>query len=122
MKNKDDGDITMESEPYPDCIKELPKAKIPFEGVKAWIIQGESNQVAFFEIEPIGTIAPHSHGAQYGFVIEGKMRLTVGDETKLYQRGDSYYIPAGVEHSAEFLTFCRAVDFFDEPHRYEIEE
>ena len=85
------------------------------------MLQGENSQAGFFEIEPIGIVAPHSHGAQYGFVIEGEMLLTIGDETKLYQRGDSYFIPAGVIHSAEFKTFCRVMDFFGEPHRYETE-
>ena len=111
----------MDAEHYPDCIKALPKAKIPMEGVQAWIAQGDAFQVAFFEIEPIGIVPPHSHSAQYGFVIEGEMLLTVGDETKLYKRGDSYYIPEGVVHSAEFKTYFRAMDFFAEPSRYEIE-
>ncbi len=109
----------MTTESYPDCIKNLPMAKIPFKGVKAWIAQGESHQVGFFEIEPIGEVAPHSHGAQFGFVIDGEMRLTIGDETKLYKKGDSYYIPEGVVHSAKFVTQCKLMDFFDEPHRYE---
>ena len=112
----------MESEPYPNCIKDLPLAKIPFDGVKAWIVQGTTSQACFFEIEPIGIIPSHSHGAQYGFVIEGEMALTIGDETKIYKRGDSYYIPEGVVHSANFKTFCRVMDFFGEPKRYEIEE
>ena len=60
---------TMDAEQYPDCIKDLPKAKIPMEGVQAWIAQGATHQVAFFEIEPIGIVPPHSHTAQYGFVI-----------------------------------------------------
>ncbi|NHJ13286.1 MAG: cupin domain-containing protein [Candidatus Thorarchaeota archaeon] len=111
----------MDAEHYPDCIKVLPKAKIPTEGVQAWIAQGGAFQVAFFEIEPIGIVPPHSHSAQYGFVIEGEMQLTVGDETKLYTRGDSYYIPEGVVHSAEFKTYFRAMDFFAEPKRYEVE-
>jgi quercetin dioxygenase-like cupin family protein len=91
------------------------------QGVQAWIAQGIAFQIAFFEIEPIGTVPPHSHSAQYGFVIEGEMLLTIGDETKLYKRGDSYYIPEGVVHSAEFKTFFRAMDFFAEPARYEME-
>ena len=111
----------MSIEPYPSCIRELPKAKIPLKGVQAWIAQGVEFQVGFFEIEPVGTVPPHSHGAQYGFVIEGEMRLTIGDETKLYKRGDSYYVPEGVVHSAEFKTFFRAMDFFAEPSRYETE-
>lgn len=111
----------MKSEPYPECIKSLPKAKIPFEGVKAYILQGKTSQAGFFEIEPIGVVSPHSHGAQFGFVIEGEMLLTIGDETNLYKKGDSYFIPTGVVHSAEFKTFCRVMDFFGEPHRYETE-
>jgi quercetin dioxygenase-like cupin family protein len=111
----------MDAEPYPDCIRNLPKAKIPLQGVQAWIAQGDAVQIAFFEIEPIGVVPPHSHSAQYGFVIEGEMLLTIHDETKLYKRGDSYYIPEGVVHSAEFKTFCRIMDFFAEPARYETE-
>jgi quercetin dioxygenase-like cupin family protein len=111
----------MDPESYPDCIKDLPKAKIPMEGVQALIAQGVTFQIAFFEIEPIGKIPPHSHSAQYGFVIEGEMELTIGDETRLCKKGDSYYIPEGVVHSAEFKTFCRIMDFFAEPARYETE-
>lgn len=111
----------MSAETYPDCIRNLPKAKVPFQGVQAYIAQGAQFQIGFFEIEPIGVVSPHSHGAQYGFVIEGELLLTIGDETNLYTKGDSYYIPEGVVHSAEFKTFCRVMDFFDEPERYETE-
>ena len=111
----------MDVESYPDCIKDLPMAKIPMQGVQAWVAQGVTFQVAFFEIEPIGIVPPHCHNAQYGFVIEGEMLLTIGDETKLYKKGDSYYIPEGVIHSAEFKTFCRIMDFFAESARYETE-
>ncbi|MFW9962457.1 MAG: cupin domain-containing protein [Candidatus Sifarchaeia archaeon] len=111
----------MSSESYPDCIRNLPKAKIPFQGVQAWIAQGLEFQIGFFEIEAIGIVPPHSHKAQYGFVIEGEMLLTIGDVTNLYTKGDSYFIPDGVVHSAEFKTFCRIMDFFAEPERYETE-
>ncbi|MFX1483590.1 MAG: cupin domain-containing protein [Promethearchaeota archaeon] len=111
----------MTAESYPDCIKSLPKAKIPFEGVQAHIAQGAQFQIGFFEIEPIGVVPPHSHSAQFGFVIQGEMALTIGDKTKSYKKGDSYYIPEGVVHSAEFKTFCRVMDFFAEPKRYETE-
>ena len=111
----------MSVEPYPDCIRNLPKAKMKFQGVQAYIAQGAQFQIGFFEIEPIGVVAPHSHSAQYGFVIEGEMLLTIGDDTKLYKKGDSYSIPEGVVHSAEFKSFCRIMDFFAEPERYETE-
>ena len=106
---------------YPECITSLPKAKIPLEGVQAWVAQGADHQIVFFEIEPIGKIPPHSHGAQFGFVIEGEAFLTVGGEKRKVVKGDNYYIPAGVVHEAEFLSLFRAMDFFAEPHRYETE-
>lgn len=46
------------------------------------------------------------------------MVLTIGGETRTYRRGDSYYIPAGVVHSAVFKRRVRVVDFFADPDRY----
>jgi quercetin dioxygenase-like cupin family protein len=108
-------------EAYPECIRNLPKAKIPLQGVQGWLAQGSDFQVVFFEIEPIGSIPPHSHKAQYGIVLEGKVKLTIGNETKLYEKGDTYFIPEGVVHQAEFLTHFKAMEFFFEPNRYELE-
>ena len=50
------------------------------------------------------------------------MSLTIGGETKRYQNGDTYFIPAGVAHSAVFHTHFRAVDVFAERERYRIKE
>lgn len=111
----------MVNEDYPEIIRNLPKVKISLQGVQGWLAQGNDFQVVFFEIEPIGSIPPHSHKAQYGIVLEGKMKLTIGDETKLYEKGDTYFIPEGVMHQAEFLTNFKAMDFFFEPSRYDVE-
>lgn len=106
------------NEPYPDIIESLPDVDLPIEGVRGKLLQAGDYQIAFFEIEPIGKIPPHSHAAQWGIVIEGEMELTIGGETRRVKQGDSYYIPAGVEHSANFLTHFRALDLFAEPSRY----
>ena len=113
--------IRLSDDGYPENIRNLPKVKISLQGVQGWLAQGNDFQVVFFEIEPIGSIPPHSHKAQYGIVLEGKMRLTIGDTTKIYEKGDSYFIPEGVVHQAEFLTHFRAMDFFFEPNRYDTE-
>ena len=76
----------------------------------------------FFDIEPIGEVPPHSHSEQWGMVIEGKMSLTIGGETKLYEKGDWYYVPAGVVHSATFPERVFVMDIFDEPQRYKPKE
>jgi len=103
---------------FPNIIKRLPKANIGFKGVQGWISQADEHQIVFMEIEPIGKVAEHAHGAQWGIVVEGEMRLTIGDETKTYRKGDTYYIPAGVVHSAEFITKTFVIDYFDEKQRY----
>jgi quercetin dioxygenase-like cupin family protein len=96
----------------------LPEADIPFKGVRGWISQGEQHQVVFMEIEPIGLVAPHRHGEQWGIVVEGEMELTIGGDTRRYRAGDSYSIPAGVEHAARFLARTRVIDMFSGTNRY----
>ncbi|MFW9854614.1 MAG: cupin domain-containing protein [Candidatus Thorarchaeota archaeon] len=108
----------MVSEFYPPIISSLPEAKIPLEGIKGWIAQGETFQIVFFDISSIGRLPPHSHAAQFGVVLEGEMTLTVSEVSKRYVKGDTYYIPDGVVHSAEFHTPVKAMDFFAEPSRY----
>ncbi len=103
---------------FPDFIHNFPEADIPFEGVRGWISQAADHQVVFLEIQPIGAVPPHSHGAQWGMVIEGEMDLTIDGQTRTYRKGDSYEIGAGVVHGATFRTFVRAMDVFADPDRY----
>ncbi len=108
----------MDGRAFPPMIKRLPEADIPFPGVRGWISQGEDHQIVFLEIEPIGEVSPHSHGEQWGVVLEGEMDLTVGGETRRYRVGDAYHVAAGAVHSARFPKPFRAIDFFAEKDRY----
>ena len=108
----------MNKEVYPRMIKDLPEADIPFEGVKGWLLQGVDHQLVFFDIEPIGQIPEHSHGEQWGVVIEGEMELVVNGVKKVYQKGDYYYIPAGAPHSVKVRTRFKAIDLFADVNRY----
>jgi quercetin dioxygenase-like cupin family protein len=104
--------------PYPEMIRKLPEIDISLEGVRGWLLQSEKHQTVFFDLEPVGEVPPHSHCAQWGLVVEGRMKLTIGGEMKIYEKGDWYYIPAGVVHSATFLTRVQAIDVFDDAERY----
>ena len=106
---------------FPEFITKLPKADMPLVGVRGWISQAADHQVVFFDIDPIGEIPAHSHGEQWGIVVEGAMELTIGGVTRTYRAGDSYHIPAGVEHGAKFLTHFRAIDVFADADRYKPE-
>jgi len=103
---------------FPNVITGLPEADIPIAGVRGWIMSSEGRQVIFFDIDPIGTIPEHSHEEQWGIVIEGEVQLTIGGVVHTFTRGDSYHIPAGVPHSATFVSHFRAIDVFANPNRY----
>jgi len=105
---------------YPEVITRMPEVDVPLVGVRGWLSQAKDHQIVFFEIEPIGEIPPHSHGEQWGIVVEGEMELTIGGEAKRYKPGDSYHIPAGVVHGAKFMTHFRAIDVFADAERYKV--
>jgi len=104
---------------FPKVVTSLPEADIGFKGLRGWIAQGENHQIVFFDIESLGEVTEHSHDShQWGMVVEGIMELTINRKTGLYKKGDEYYIPANVKHSAKFPTRCRVIDFFGEKLRY----
>lgn len=104
--------------PFPEMIQGLPEVDVPFDGVRGWLLQGERTQVVFFDIEAVGQVPPHSHGAQWGIMIEGEMELTIDGTVHPIRKGDWYYIPAGATHSATFKQRVQVIDIFDEPNRY----
>lgn len=108
----------MTKEIFPELIKNLPEADIPFEGVEGWISQSDNHQIVFLEIEAIGKVAEHKHGAQWGIVVDGEMDLTIDGITKKYKNGDHYFIPHGVLHAATFHKKTFAIDFFADKERY----
>jgi quercetin dioxygenase-like cupin family protein len=108
-----------QQEGYPEVITNLPEADINFEGIRAWIMQGEKHQLVFFEMEPSARVPEHSHEyAQWGMVIDGEMELTIDGKVRSCKKGDEYVIPAHSKHYARFPRKSRVVDFFSEKARY----
>jgi quercetin dioxygenase-like cupin family protein len=109
----------MDDEVFPKMITDMPEADIPFEGMRGWLLQGTRGQVVFFDIEPVGKVPTHSHGEQWGIVVEGELSLTIDGVTGVYRKGDHYHIPAGAIHSATFDGPCKVIDFFADADRYQ---
>jgi quercetin dioxygenase-like cupin family protein len=104
---------------FPEVITRLPEADIQLKGVRAWLLQGEKQQLVFFEMESHAQVPEHSHDySQWGMVIDGKMELIIEGKPRICQKGDEYIIPANVKHYARFLTKTRVIDFFSERSRY----
>lgn len=103
---------------FPEPVTRLPRADIPLAGVSAFLSQGENHQVIFMQFENDVDLPEHTHAAQVGFVLEGRIDLTIGRETRSYGPGDRYCIPAGVTHSGKIHAGYADITFFDEPGRY----
>ena len=106
--------------PFPPIITNLPEADMPFEGLEAYLLQGENQQVLFMAFEQAVEVPEHSHEAQWGVVLDGEIELTMAGETKIFKRGDSYYIPKDVLHSAKVRPGYRDVTLFNQKDRYKV--
>lgn len=103
---------------FPQPIIDLPEADIPLEGVKAYLSQADSHQVIFMEFGKDVDLPEHSHAAQVGFVLAGKIELTIDGVKSAYTKGDRYFIPEGTLHSGKIYAGYADITFFDEPNRY----
>lgn len=103
---------------FPEAIEKLPLADIPMEGLTAYLMQGRDQQVLFMNFENDVELPEHTHGAQYGIVLEGQIDLSIDGEIRSYHKGDRYYIPAGVKHHGKIHAGYADVTFFDEKDRY----
>jgi len=104
---------------FPELIRNLPEADIPLEGIRAYLSQSRDHQLIFMQFEKDVVLPEHAHAAQVGFVLNGRIDLTIGGQAHRYSRGDIYTIPAGVPHSGRIHAGYADITFFDEPDRYQ---
>ena len=103
---------------FPEPIKNLAEADIPLGGVTAYLSQSDTHQILFMEFEKDVDLPEHSHEAQIGIVLEGKIELVIDGEKRCFTKGDRYYIPAGVKHSGKIYAGYEDITFFNESNRY----
>ncbi len=103
---------------FPEPIKNLPEADIPLVGVTAYLSQSDTHQIVFMEFEKDVELPEHSHAAQIGIVLEGKIELVIAGEKQCFTKADRYYTPAGTKHSGNIYAGYADVTFFNEPNRY----
>jgi quercetin dioxygenase-like cupin family protein len=69
-----------------------------------------------FFLQRESIVPPHSHkNDQTGYLIYGRVEMTIGDEVMICQPGDSYAIPGGIVHSAKALVDSLVMDAFSPP-------
>jgi quercetin dioxygenase-like cupin family protein len=101
------GGVAVAQQMAPPGGQMAPPAAAP--GIKRTVMQkfdvpaGEREAVsALVELPPSTDAAKHTDpGPETGYTVEGEMTLNIdGQPGKLLKAGDSYYVPAGTQHSA----------------------
>lgn len=108
----------MPNQPFPPFLRSLPKADLPYDGLRGWLLQGEAGQVVFSESSVEVFVPEHTHGSQWGVVLAGRIDLTIDGKAGTFRRGDSYFIPAGAAHKAHIYPGFQAVDVYADRNRY----
>ncbi|TET42475.1 MAG: cupin domain-containing protein [Dehalococcoidia bacterium] len=61
-------------------------------------------------------VEKHSHySEQMGYVVRGKVLMIVDGKSKIYEEGQSYFVPSQSEHSAESVEDSIFIDVFCPP-------
>ena len=86
------------------------------------VVYGENTLMTEFFLKNGSTLPAHNHiHEQTGYLVSGKILLTIGEETFEVEPGDSWSIPASVTHSVKILENSIAVEVFS-PRREEYME
>lgn len=102
---------------FPPFIKALPEPDSPVD-MQAHIVPNDHCLPMFYEMDHDVAIPEHAHGAQWGVVLEGSMEMIIGGESRIYHRGDTYYVPPGVAHITNIKGPYRGIDVFADHDRY----
>ena len=103
---------------FPEIIINLPRADIPIPGLCAYLSQARGHQILFMEFDEDVDIPEHSHKSQWGIILEGRIELTIDGKKVTYRKGDRYFIPEGVKHSAKIFAGYSDITVFDQEDRY----
>ena len=103
---------------FPKPICNLPEVDIAFEGVTAYVSQGENEQVVFMEFKKDTDIPEHSHANQWEIVLEGKVDYVEEGLKHTYRKGDRFFVQKGKKHSAKVYAGYASIVFFDQKDRY----
>ena len=103
---------------YPAFFGRMPLADLPVTTAQARMVASEDALVIFFDFKEDTVVPMHAHGGQWGVVLEGRFELTIGDETRTVGPGETYEIPAGVQHGAKVPAGVKLIDVFEDADRY----
>ena len=84
------------------------------DGVKIkTLVYGDKTMATEFRLKKGSAVVRHSHPhEQTGYLVSGRIRLVIGEESFEVEPGDSWCIPGQVEHFGEVLADSVALEVF----------
>lgn len=80
------------------------KGKSPLSGFTFKEVHLENLMMTWVEMDPGSILPEHSHEhEQISLVVQGKLELTVGGETRVLKKGEVAVVPSKVRHSGRVL-------------------
>jgi quercetin dioxygenase-like cupin family protein len=77
------------------------------------LVYGEKTLMTEFRLHKGAVLPLHAHPhEQSGYLVSGRIRLTIGAEVHLVSPGDSWCIAGGIKHGAEIIDDSVAVEVF----------
>ena len=77
------------------------------------LVYGERTLMTEFVMKKGSRLPQHSHPyEQTGYLVNGRIHLSIGSEKNDVMPGDSWCIPSGAEHGAEILEDSVAIEVF----------
>jgi quercetin dioxygenase-like cupin family protein len=77
------------------------------------LIYGENTLMSEFLLEKGVLLPEHAHPhEQTGYLVSGKLKLTIGDSSRILAAGDSWNVPSGAKHKADVLEDVVAIEVF----------
>lgn len=74
---------------------------------------GNHTLMSKFVMEQGSELPVHQHPhEQIGYLVSGRLILTIGSESCEMEPGDSWVVPGGVEHSAKVIERAEAIEVF----------
>lgn len=77
------------------------------------LVYGRETLMVEFVLEKDAALPEHAHvQEQTGYLVKGKIKLFIGDSSRVLSPGDSWTIPSNVRHRAEIIEDSLAVEVF----------
>ncbi len=77
------------------------------------LCHGSLTLMSEFRLDRGHELPMHAHPhEQTGYLVRGRLRMTIGEESREVSAGDSWSIPGGVQHGAVVLEDAVAVEVF----------